>query len=72
MVWSKRPKPGGKGLRCKVIMAAGGECGRPARRYSCEKRGYDCGFIEYCKGHVTMQEKRGFTMRIVDSIRKTY
>jgi hypothetical protein len=71
MMWSKRPKPGGKGLRCKVIMAVGVECGRPAKRYECQKGSYDCGFIDYCKGHVAMQKKRGFTMHIVDRRRKT-
>jgi hypothetical protein len=35
-MWSKRPKPGGKGLRCQVTVRRDGQlvpCDRPAKRY---------------------------------------
>jgi hypothetical protein len=39
-MWSKRPKPGGKGLRCTVGVLRDGEvvpCDRPAKRYQYEQ-----------------------------------
>lgn len=70
-MWSKRPKPGGKGVRCKIVVAGiargySHECDRPARRYACEKNGFDLGIIDCCKNHRAMHEKQGITMNLMD------
>ena len=70
-MWSKRPKPGGKGLRCKIIvqgLARGysHECSRPARRYQCEKNGFDLGLIDCCINHCAVHERQGITMILID------
>jgi hypothetical protein len=74
-MWGKRPKPGGKGLRCNIVvvgLARGSsyKCDRPAKRYACEKRGFDLGIIDCCKNHAAKHEKQGITMKLIDRRRK--
>jgi hypothetical protein len=72
-MWTKRPKPGGKGLRCKIIIArrlGSILCDRPARRYLCSKNGYDLGAIDCRTNHCAAHERQGITMTLVDRRRK--
>jgi hypothetical protein len=70
MLWSSRKKLGAKGLRCKIVIcphaAPSFVCNRPARRYACEKRGFDLGVIDCCSGHAKVHEKQGITMKLID------
>lgn len=74
-MWGKRPKPNGKGLRCRVALSFGKNkliclCDRPARRYACEKNGYDLGASDVCKNHKAMYERQGMTMTLIDRRKK--
>lgn len=81
-MWSKRPKPGGKGLRCKITVARpkGIEswrtllyCDRPARRYGQQVKAFwnegqllDVGSIDCCKMHAQKLERQGVTLTLID------
>ena len=69
-MWTKRPKPDGKGLRCKIALAIPKNvlayCDRPARLYMCEKSGFYLGLIACCKNHRAMHERQGITMTLQD------
>ena len=68
-MWTKRPKPGGKGLRCNIYVGRKGEavlCGRPARRYGCSKYGLDLGTIDCCVNHRAMYERQRITLTLID------
>lgn len=73
-MFGKRPKPGGKGLRCKVLIAPSGKpsymCDRPARRYACVKRSYDLGTIDFCLNHHALHVKQGIDMVLIDRRKK--
>lgn len=72
-MWSKRPKPGGKGPRCKIGLKVGQTltfCERPARLYKMSKSGHPLGEVEVCKGHVQMYERMGATLQVIDRRRK--
>jgi hypothetical protein len=71
-MWGKRPKPGGKGLRCKVFMVGRREyCDRPARLYSREKNGLDCGNATLCINHVRLHEREGIAVKLIDRRKRT-
>jgi hypothetical protein len=79
-MWSKRPKLGAKGLRCKILILDAGKrayfCERPARRYACSKKGldgsvYDLGTIDCCVNHARKVERQGVTLMLMDRRRKT-
>lgn len=60
-------------LRCKIVVARGYSrrawsqiCGRKAKRYACQKNGYDLGFIDCCEQHKALREKQGIAMRWID------
>lgn len=70
-MWGKRKevKAGDKKLRCKVQVTYNKgfiACDRPAKRYACEKRGYDLGVIECCINHARLHEKQGISMNVID------
>jgi hypothetical protein len=79
-MWSKNPKPGGKGLRCKIQVQRGGElvpCDRPARRYRQmvmafwdDSQPLDVGVIDCCINHAIKLERQGVTLKKIDR-RKT-
>jgi hypothetical protein len=72
-MWGKRPKPGGKGLRCQILVARGKatvSCERPARRYICEKRSFYLGTVDVCTGHKAAHERQGITMTRMDRRKK--
>jgi hypothetical protein len=73
MMWSKRPKPGGKGLRCKIIISEVGNCDRPARRYGQQVKPFwqpdrplDVGCIECCKMHAQQLRDQGVLLNLID------
>ena len=77
-MWSKRPKPGGKGLRCEIEVRRGTEmvrCDRPAKRFRQEQR--ECAHwispfrtevavIDLCVGHLRKLVNDGFDLERVD------
>ena len=75
-MWSKTPKPGGKGLRCKIHVQRNGElvpCDRPAKRYGQTVKAFwddsqplDVGTIDCCMGHARKLENQGVTLTKVD------
>lgn len=75
-MWSKVPRPGGKGLRCTIHVQRGVDmerCDRPARRYGQEVRAFwdadriqDLGCIDCCKEHARKLQSQGFILTIVD------
>lgn len=75
-MWSKRPKPNGKGLRCKVhVQIRNGlePCDRPAKRYGQQVKPYwsngelqDVGIIDCCKGHAEKIRSQGVTLTRID------
>jgi hypothetical protein len=78
-VWGRCPKvrPEDKTLQCKIVVARGyGRrgwsyiCGRKAKRYACEKNGYNLGLIDCCVNHKALHEKQGIVMRWIDRRKK--
>lgn len=81
-MWSKRPKSGGKGLRCKIAVARtkGIEswrtllyCDRPARRYGQQVKAYwqegqilDVGIIDCCQEHARRLQNQGVILTLID------
>lgn len=77
-MWSKRPKPGGKGLRCKIAVAELTRrplviCDRPARRYGQQVKAFwqngellDVGCIDCCKGHAEKIARQGVILTLID------
>jgi len=71
-MWSKRPKPGGKGLRCAMWVSRG-VCDRPARRYGQQVKVFwnndellDIGCLDCCKEHARILEERGVILTLID------
>lgn len=73
-MWGKRPKPGGKGLRCAVKLsicnAPAATCDRPAKRYEISKSDYKAGTFDICKGHMQWYLRDGWTCKVIDRRKK--
>jgi hypothetical protein len=75
-MWSKRPKPGSKGLRCKIrLNRTGGleACDRPARRYGQQVKAFwqdgqmlDVGTIDCCFSHAQKLRSQGVILTPID------
>jgi hypothetical protein len=67
-MWGKRPKPGGKGLRCGWPIRRDNNdlCNRPARPYKIHKRDFSAGEFKICKNHLQMYLKDGWTATWID------
>lgn len=73
-MWGKRPKPGGKGLRCKIAVSGSfAVCDRPARRYGQQVKAFwqngellDVGCIDCCKGHAEKIARQGVILTLID------
>jgi hypothetical protein len=76
VMWSKIPKPGGKGLRCKIYVQRNGEmlpCDRPARRYGQQVKAFwnegqlmDTGCIDCCENHAMQLRKQAVILTLID------
>ena len=75
-MWSKRPRPGGHGLRCKIHVARFGgseKCDRPARRYGQQVKSFwnngelmDVGCIDCCQNHARKLMDQGVILTLID------
>jgi len=73
-MWSKRPKSGVKGLRCKIfVQGLTVQCNRPARRYGQQVKAFwnedepqDVGVIDCCKNHALKLQKQGVILTLID------
>jgi hypothetical protein len=84
-MWSKRPKSGGKGLRCKIhVHRPSGlqkislvPCDRPAKRYGQQVKAFwldgellDVGIIDCCLNHAAKLRKQGVILKCIDRRKK--
>jgi hypothetical protein len=75
-MWSKIPKAGGKGLRCKIYVQRQGElvpCDRPARKYGQQVSAFwndgellDLGSIDCCLNHADALRRQNLTLTLID------
>lgn len=81
-MWSKRLKPGAKGLRCQVLVTRDGElviCMRPAKKYEIQRPAVAHWIapiqpapetICCCVGHLRKLAEEGADLTLIDRRRK--